>query len=257
VLDITATTPVVTETLEYDEWGNFLTATRPTAQPFGYAGGIWLPGLGPTEMGLWHFGARDYSPEMRRWTARDPSGFEGGLNLYEYAGSDPINHVDTNGEWFWLIGIPIVILVWGAAAPSDTAAHPASVPGMALGVVLIPAICTIGGGAGAGQSLEAIREEYVRRVSEIVARGNRMRAAGATSEEIARVLVPLRNALKMELRANGPWLVRLFLNLRNWAKYGAAAGPTADYLFRRAQNWDAVVEGVGRTNDVVNGMFGL
>ena len=47
---------------------------------------------------LVRFGARDYDAETGRWTAKDPIGFESGPNLYEYAGSDPVNLIDPLGE---------------------------------------------------------------------------------------------------------------------------------------------------------------
>jgi uncharacterized protein RhaS with RHS repeats len=48
--------------------------------------------------GLVRFGFRDYEPATGRWTSRDPALFSGGqLNLYAYAGSDPVGHVDRNG----------------------------------------------------------------------------------------------------------------------------------------------------------------
>jgi hypothetical protein len=34
-----------------------------------------------------------------RWLQPDPLGLEGGLNLYEYCGNDPINYVDITGAW--------------------------------------------------------------------------------------------------------------------------------------------------------------
>jgi len=45
------------------------------------------------------FGARDYDPEIGRWTTKDPIGFGGGQsNFYEYCLNDPINAVDPDGK---------------------------------------------------------------------------------------------------------------------------------------------------------------
>ncbi|QEI14040.1 RHS repeat-associated core domain-containing protein [Cellvibrio japonicus] len=61
--------------------------------PFGFAGG-----LKDDDTDLVCFGYRDYDPEVGRWTARDPIGFEGGdINLYRYVLGDPINWVDIDG----------------------------------------------------------------------------------------------------------------------------------------------------------------
>jgi RHS repeat-associated protein len=73
-------------------------------QPFGYAGGIY-----DRDLGLVRFGARDYDPISGRWTAKDPIGFAGDdSNLYAYVGSDPVNYIDSTGEFAfvpWLVGI--------------------------------------------------------------------------------------------------------------------------------------------------------
>ncbi len=53
-------------------------------------------------------GARDYDPEVGRWTSKDPILFGGGQsNLYVYAGNDPVNLTDPEGE--------VVPLVLGGA----------------------------------------------------------------------------------------------------------------------------------------------
>jgi RHS repeat-associated protein len=79
--------------LGYDPWGDVKIDTKPGFQPFGFAGGLYDP-----DTRLVRFGARDYDPAIGRWTAKDPSGFAGGTNLYAYADNDPVNLVDLTGE---------------------------------------------------------------------------------------------------------------------------------------------------------------
>ncbi|MGH7573968.1 MAG: SpvB/TcaC N-terminal domain-containing protein [Longimicrobiales bacterium] len=49
------------------------------------------------ETGLDHMGARYYAAWLGRWTAADPIGFGGGLNLYEYASGNPATLNDPTG----------------------------------------------------------------------------------------------------------------------------------------------------------------
>jgi RHS repeat-associated protein len=84
---------------DYSAFGRVLLDSNPGFQPFGYAGGVYEP-----QTGLVRFGARDYDPEVGRWTAKDPIGFSGGdTNLYGYMVGDPVNLVDPSGTTSWWI----------------------------------------------------------------------------------------------------------------------------------------------------------
>jgi RHS repeat-associated protein len=94
-LVVDATTGVVAQRLDYDEFGNVTRDTSPGLQPFGFAGGLY-----DADTGLVRFGARDYDADTGRWTAKDPILFNGGqVNLYVYVGNDPVNWIDTRGLW--------------------------------------------------------------------------------------------------------------------------------------------------------------
>jgi len=90
---VNVATGQVVRRMDYDEYGKVILDTNPGFLPFGYAGGIYDP-----LTGLVRFGARDYDPEVGRWTAKDPIGYGGGdANLYGYCWNDPINLIDETG----------------------------------------------------------------------------------------------------------------------------------------------------------------
>jgi RHS repeat-associated protein len=94
-LVVDVSTGTVAQRLDYDPWGVVLTDTNPGFQPFGFAGGLYDP-----DTGLVRFGARDYDPEVGRWTSKDPILFNGGdENLFVYSRNDPVNYLDANGLW--------------------------------------------------------------------------------------------------------------------------------------------------------------
>uniref|UniRef100_UPI003EBB1330 RHS repeat-associated core domain-containing protein n=1 Tax=Arhodomonas sp. AD133 TaxID=3415009 RepID=UPI003EBB1330 len=83
----------IAQRLDYGPFGQVTEDTNPGFQPFGFAGGLYDP-----DIGLVRFGARDYDPEVGRWTAKDPILFAGSdANLYGYSLRDPINLLDPNG----------------------------------------------------------------------------------------------------------------------------------------------------------------
>ncbi len=105
------------DAITYDGWGQVTSETSPGFTPFGFAGGLLDP-----DTGLVRFGARDYDPTTGRWTAPDPTGFDGGdANLYRYAGGDPVNRTDPTGlcigPVFWLPCAGFAL--WKISQPSN------------------------------------------------------------------------------------------------------------------------------------------
>ena len=47
--------------------------------------------------GLYYYGARYYAPWLQRWVSADPGGAVDGLNLYGFAGNNPLRYVDPEG----------------------------------------------------------------------------------------------------------------------------------------------------------------
>jgi RHS repeat-associated protein len=149
----------IVQRLEYDELGAVAEDSHPGFQPFGFAGGLYDP-----ITGLVRFGARDYDPEVGRFTAKDPIGFWGNdSGLYAYAYNDPINHFDPTGH-VGLLGAGVGAVIGGvssgigtlattgslaeAAASAVTGAAAGALIGAVPGVGLIRSIALGGGMAG-------------------------------------------------------------------------------------------------------------
>lgn len=73
----------------YDEYG--IPGSSNTGR-FQYTGQQWL-----SDLGMYSYRARMYSPTMGRFLQTDPIGFGGGMNLYAYVSNNPVNMTDPLG----------------------------------------------------------------------------------------------------------------------------------------------------------------
>lgn len=100
-------------------------------------------------LGLHYNRFRYYDPATGRYISRDPVGFAGGLNLYLYAGNDPLHQADPMGLW-WKTALAIAAGI--AVAAVVVIAAPIVLPalGIAAGTALAAGITTVAAGAAAG-----------------------------------------------------------------------------------------------------------
>lgn len=111
---LNASTGVVMQRLDYDEFGRITLDTNPGFQPFGFAGGLY-----DQDTKMVKFGARDYDPEAGRWASKDPILFTAAdTNLYGYTFNDPVNLIDPSGNCPWCVG---AVAVAGAVSAGTTA----------------------------------------------------------------------------------------------------------------------------------------
>jgi RHS repeat-associated protein len=81
-----------TDTYQYEAFGNLMTSTGSTPNPYRYVGSL---GYYQTGSSLMHLGARYYMPGIGRFIGPDP--VTQGSNYYDYVGARPVGFVDPTG----------------------------------------------------------------------------------------------------------------------------------------------------------------
>jgi RHS repeat-associated protein len=86
----------VTDTKEYDAWGNVIASTGSTVTPYFFGGRRGY--CGEVIEGSVYVRARVYQCNSGRWMSTDPAGIVDDLLLYSYAVRSPISHTDPSGN---------------------------------------------------------------------------------------------------------------------------------------------------------------
>jgi RHS repeat-associated protein len=102
----------VTMTRHYDPYGVPLQGAGTSG--YAYTGREW-----DAETELYYYRARYYDPALGRFISEDPTGLEGGVNLYAYAACNPVNMTDPLGlDPLWLDALNSAAGQWAINATS-------------------------------------------------------------------------------------------------------------------------------------------
>jgi RHS repeat-associated protein len=116
---LTDTSGTVTDTYDYDAYGNVLNSTGATPNNYLYRGEQY-----DADLNLYYLRARYFNPITGRFLTKDP--FAGNITVpstlhrYNYASADPVNRLDPSGRSNITEGTLLdafVLTLWGAASP--------------------------------------------------------------------------------------------------------------------------------------------
>jgi len=93
---LTTSAQTSSDTYLYEAWGNLITSTGTTVNPFRWVGRYGY--YQDSSTGLIYVRARMYQPTIARWCSKDPIGYDGSYrNLFEFVESCPPIRLDPSG----------------------------------------------------------------------------------------------------------------------------------------------------------------
>lgn len=90
--------------------------------------------------------------------------------------------------------------------------------------------------------LPPVRQNYVKDVYDLQGAVDKMRAGGASAEEVAKYAYGARNELKVKYREYTPPDMLDVIDARNLERYGNKIGPAFDDLVKKGKTFDQIIE---------------
>ena len=94
IIALTDSSGAVQTSYTYEPYGKTTVTGTSSSNPSQYTG------RDNDQTGLYYYRARYYSPSLHRFICEDPIGIAGGINLYSYAGNNPVSFSDPYGLSF-------------------------------------------------------------------------------------------------------------------------------------------------------------
>jgi RHS repeat-associated protein len=133
---LTDDTGAVTDTYDYDAYGNVVASTGTTANEYRYDGQRF-----DADLGMYHLRARYYDAGRGRFATVDPFGGDLGqplsLHRYIYAAADPVNLADRTGLFFAEYGVKTSAIAAPLSAQATIVSTPMGVAGIGAGALAI------------------------------------------------------------------------------------------------------------------------
>jgi RHS repeat-associated protein len=250
----------VTDTYDYDAFGNLIARTGDTPNKYLYCGEQY-----DTDLGLYFLRARYMNPDSGRFWTMDV--FEGltsdpsTLHKYLYCADNPINSLDPSGNFTLketMVAINIGLSIFGIiqGVYLVCTGHPTA----GTTEVILSSFWGAGfklkpGFARWWIAARAVRLSYLKSARQIITVIDDMRKTGKTTKQIAETVVKLRNEAKVAARAIDTTENAAYAAARNLEKYGNEIGPDIEWLLKEHGSYEAIIESATEPNIWYNLFF--